>query len=281
MASWLADEAQKFVDQTQAYVTCLINGPATTESESQTETDAAPAYATDKSWWLANPALGVVGSELWVPMQTVPPTTVECAPVAGSPAADVFFVHGTLASPQDGPRGDGNYDCRASLPDATKGYVLSQAACFNAVARIFAPHYRYAAFVAEGERASTSAAPRLRSRTLELRRGARGRAHGRRVALRRIPPLTALPGLDAAGEGTHLGCFGWGAFFVQVFYTEACAKVAVKDGLLRIVGDKNALAYYATGTGCMHKWDFHLLWLDVRKNAVAQLANYEKETAAA
>ena len=94
-------------------------------------------------------------------------------------------------------------------------------------------------------------------------------------------PLTALPGLDAAGEGTHLGCFGWGAFFVQVFYTEACAKVAVRDGLLRIVGDKNALAYYATGTGCMHKWDFHLLWLDVRKNAVAQLANYEKETAAA
>ena len=98
MASWLADEAQKFVDQTQAYVTCLINGPATTESESQTETDAAPAYATDKSWWLANPALGVVGSELWVPMQTVPPTTVECAPVAGSPAADVFFV-GTESPP--------------------------------------------------------------------------------------------------------------------------------------------------------------------------------------
>ena len=86
MASWLAGEAQKFVDQTQEYVTCLINGPATTESESQTEIDAAPAYATDKSWWLANPALGVVGSELWVPMQTVPPTTVECAPVAGSPA---------------------------------------------------------------------------------------------------------------------------------------------------------------------------------------------------
>ena len=381
MASWLAGEAQKFVDQTQAYVTCLINGPATTESESQTETDAAPAYATDKSWWLANPALGVVGSELWVPMQTVPPTTVECAPVAGSPAADVFFVHGTLASPQDGPRGDGNYDCRASLPDATKGYVLSQAACFNAVGRIFAPHYRYAAFVAEdakrgldldgrrdfafadvdqafdaflaasGSRpfflAGHSQGAVMVKKLLEARFGdeslrrrlvgcyAPGLALFANVApplpLATEPgavgtlacverrgnyivsnghsmpragwncaaehaafehtvvgslcggyrPLTALPGLDAAGEGTHLGCFGWGAFFVQVFYTEACAKVAVRDGLLRIVGDKNALAYYATGTGCMHKWDFHLLWLDVRKNAVAQLANYEKETAAA
>ena len=114
MASWLADEAQKFVDQTQAYVTCLINGPATTESESQTETDAAPAYATDKSWWLANPALGVVGSELWVPMQTVPPTTVECAPVAGSPAAD---AQGYVLKPNVNPLLEA-----ADMKDAQRSY---------------------------------------------------------------------------------------------------------------------------------------------------------------
>ena len=259
--------------------------------------------------------------------------------------------------------------------------MLSQAACFNAVGRIFAPHYRYAAFVAEDARrgldldgrrdfafadvdkafdaflaasgsrpfflAGHSQGAVMVKKLLEARFGdeslrrrlvgcyAPGLALFANVApplpLATEPgavgtlacverrgsfivsnghsmpragwncaaehaafehtvvgslcggyrPLTALPGLDAAGEGTHLGCFGWGAFFVQVFYTEACAKVAVRDGLLRIVGDKNALAYYATGTGCMHKWDFHLLWLDVRKNAVAQLANYEKETAAA
>ena len=369
MASWLADEASKFAAESLEYVTCLAgggSGPATADASTSTREEGEADYAGDGSWWLANPVLGVVGAELCVPMQTVPPgSAVDCAAAAGAPRADVFFVHGTLASAQDGPAGDGNYDCRATLPAATKGYVLSQASCFNAVARVFAPHYRYAAFVGEDTRRGLALDARHDfaygdvSRAFDAFLGASGArpfflaGHsqgaimvarllrervGSDAALRRrlvgayapglalfeatanLPvgladtpgavgtlacwncaadkaafehttigalcgghrPLTAVPFLDKttrARQG-HPGCFGWGAFFAQVFYTEACTALAVDDGLLRVTGDAALLAFYATGTGCMHKWDFHLLWLDVRKNALLQLAAYEQDAAA-
>ena len=345
MASYLRAAAQETYD---AYATCLGGGGPDSNDE--------PDYAGDASWWLANPALRTAGAEALVPLQCVPPSaSVACAPPDPDAAADVFFVHGTLASAQDGAAGAGNYDCRASLPAATRGYVLSQCACFNASARIFAPHYRYSARVGLDTTRGLDAAARHEfaygdvaaafdaflaasgaARPLFLAGHSQGSILVARLLRERVagdaalkarlvgaylpglalfattaPPfplanapgsvgavacwncaldaavfeytlvgalcggyrcLTAFPTVDAAGRAPHAGAFGWGAQWRQVIYAEIATGLAVKDGLLRVSGDVAALAFYATPTGCMHKWDYHLLWLDVRTQAGLSLA---------
>lgn len=85
--------------------------------------------------------------------------------------------------------------------------------------------------------------------------------------------LTAFPTL-VDGEALHKGAYGWwGA--KAVLFPLIATKVVVKDGHLRVIGDPTALSFYATGTGCMHVWDIHLLWLDIRKQAAAQLAAWQ------
>ena len=67
------------------------------------------AYATDAASWLACPPLGVTGAERAAPAGAAPAST--------SPAADAFFVHGTLEG------AGGNVDARSTMAARTKGYA--------------------------------------------------------------------------------------------------------------------------------------------------------------
>mmetsp|Transcript_2641 Transcript_2641/g.9650 ORF Transcript_2641/g.9650 Transcript_2641/m.9650 type:complete len:234 (+) Transcript_2641:202-903(+) len=115
-------------------------------------------YGQDASLWLACPDLGVgPGVESAVPrfasrsvgsLEAVSQSL--CSPPATTAEAGVFFVHGTLKSRHDATLH--NADVRSEITDHTRGYVLSQVAAFNGVARCYVPHYRQSTFFPVGSR---------------------------------------------------------------------------------------------------------------------------------
>ena len=68
------------------------------------------------------------------------------------------------------------------------------------------------------------------------------------------------------------GCFGWDPYTgAATLFPSIVRTLVERDGLLRTLGDAAALAYYATPQGCLHKWDLHMVWGDVRYESGLQL----------